>query len=437
MNRALATIAVGILSSIAAAAPRPNVVFIVADDLGYGDVGFHGCRDIPTPNIDALAASGVVCTSGYMSGPYCSPSRAGLMTGRYQQRFGHEFNPGPGHGLPISETTIAERLKAAGYATGLIGKWHLGDVPEMHPQRRGFDEFFGFLGGGHDYFKTADILRGNDRSEETEYLTDALGREAAAFIERHRGEPFFLYLSFNAVHTPRQADETRLARFNRIKDERRRIYAAMLSAMDEAIGRVRAQLARTGVDQNTLVFFFSDNGGPVMPGTGTTMNGSSNAPLRGSKRTTLEGGVRVPFVVSWPGRLKPGKYNQPVIQLDAVVTSLAVAGVTVAPEWQLDGVDLLPLLSGQKRGTPHEALYWRLGDQMAIRMGDYKLVRSEIGQPGGGARLDSAVRLYRLTDDLHETIDLAEVMAERMSDLTRRWEEWNATLTAPLWLEHK
>jgi arylsulfatase A-like enzyme len=416
---------------------QPNIVFLVADDMGYGDVGFQGCRDIPTPHLDALAASGVRFTNGYVSGPYCSPSRAGLMTGRYQQRFGHEFNPGAGHGLPIRESTIADRLSAAGYATGLVGKWHLGDLPEMHPQRRGFDEFFGFLGGGHDYFKTSDILRGTARSEETEYLTDALGREAVAFIERHRGEPFFLYLSFNAVHTPRQADEVRLAKFASITDLRRRIYAAMLSALDDAVGRVRARLAETGLEKNTLVCFISDNGGPVMPGTGTTVNGSDNTPLRGSKRTTLEGGIRVPFVVSWPARLKPGSYHRSVIQLDVHATALAAAGIAAQPDWQLDGVDLLPFLSGHNRGAPHDALYWRLGEQTAIRLGDYKLVRSEVPLPGGGAQLDSAARLYRLSDDIREAVDLAKAMPDKVQELQRRWNAWNATLIAPLWADQQ
>ena len=188
-----------------AASPRPNILFIVGDDMGYADVGFHGCKDIPTPNLDALAASGVRFTSGYVSGPYCSPTRAGLLTGRYQTRFGHEFNPGGGSsGLPLTERTIADRLKAAGYVTGLVGKWHLGAQPQFHPQKRGFDEFYGFLGGAHDYFKSAGILRGTEPVTELDYTTDAFGREAVAFIERHKGEPWFLYLAFNAVHTPMQ-----------------------------------------------------------------------------------------------------------------------------------------------------------------------------------------------------------------------------------------
>ena len=315
----------------AVAATRPNILFIVGDDMGYADVGFHGCKDIPTPNLDALAASGVRFTSGYVSGPYCSPTRAGLLTGRYQQRFGHEFNPAaPNAGLPLTETTIANRLKAAGYATGLVGKWHLGGQDTMHPQQRGFDEFFGFLGGAHSYFQAAGILRGNTPVKELDYTTDAFGREACAFVENHNGKPWFLYLAFNAVHTPMHATDDRLAKFPNVADKQRRTYNAMMLAMDEAIGKVRQKLVATGQAENTLIAFISDNGGPTMQG--VTINGSVNAPLRGSKRTTLEGGVRVPFLVSWPAQLKPGVFASPAIQLDLTATALAAAGVHAMPE---------------------------------------------------------------------------------------------------------
>ncbi len=250
---------------------------------------------------------------------------AGLLTGRYQQRFGHEFNPGSDRadfGLPLAETTLADRLKAAGYATGLVGKWHLGEEPRFRPRRRGFDEFFGFLGGAHTYVpgKGAAIYRGDEVVQEKEYLTDAFGREAVAFIERHRDRRFFLYLAFNAVHTPMDATDARLARFAAIGDTSRRTYAAMLSAMDENIGKVLGALRAAGIEEDTVIFFLSDNGGPTMRG--TTINASRNDPFRGSKRTTLEGGIHVPFVVQWKGTLPAGgSFDRPVIQLDILPTA--------------------------------------------------------------------------------------------------------------------
>ena len=418
-----------------AASPRPNILFIVGDDMGFADVGFQGCKDIPTPNLDALAASGVRFTSGYVSGPYCSPTRAGLLTGRYQTRFGHEFNPGGGSsGLPLTERTIADRLKAAGYVTGVVGKWHLGAQPEFHPQKRGFDEFYGFLGGAHDYFKSAGIMRGTEPVTELDYTTDAFGREAVAFIERHKGEPWFLYLAFNAVHTPMQATDERLAKFPNEADDKRRTYDGMMLAMDEAIGRVRKKLAEAGLEQNTLVCFISDNGGPTMPG--TTINASRNTPLRGSKRTTLEGGIRVPFVVSWPGRLKPGVFVQPVIQLDLTATALATVGVQASPDSGLEGVNLLPFLTGDKTGSPHDALYWRFGQQMAIRLGDYKLVRYDSNADTlTGARNQpvTAAKLYNLAADIGETKDLAPAMPEKVKELQSRWDTWNVANVKPLW----
>jgi len=418
-----------------AASPRPNILFIVGDDMGYSDVGFQGCKDIPTPNLDALAASGVRFTSGYVSGPYCSPTRAGLLTGHYQTRFGHEFNPAGGSsGLPLSERTIADRLKAAGYVTGLVGKWHLGAQPEFHPQKRGFDEFYGFLGGAHDYFKSAGILRGAEQVTELDYTTDAFGREAVAFIERHKGEPWFLYLAFNAVHTPMQASDERLAKFPDEADDRRRTYDAMMLAMDDAIGRVKKKLVETGLEQNTLVCFISDNGGPTMPG--TTINASRNNPLRGSKRTTLEGGIRVPFIVSWPGRLKSGVFTQPAIQLDLTATALAAAGVQVDRDSELDGVNLLPFLTGGKAGAPHDALFWRFGQQMAIRLGDYKLVRYDSNADTlTGARNQpvTATKLYNLVADIGETKDLAPALPDKVKELQSRWDTWNVANIKPLW----
>jgi arylsulfatase A-like enzyme len=406
---------------------RPNIVVIVADDLGYGDLSCHGAKDITTPRIDSLAKAGIRCTNGYVSGPYCSPTRAGLLTGRYQNRFGHEFNPGPPTpanaelGLPLSETTLADRLKKAGYSTGMVGKWHLGAAEKFHPLRRGFDSFFGFLGGAHSYFPIAGgndpILDGTKPAEEREYLTDAFGREAVAFIERNKQQPFFLYLTFNAVHTPMHAAEGVLTRVKEIPDERRRKYAAMLLSMDDAVGKVLDTLAEAKLDESTLIFFISDNGGPAV-------NGSTNTPLNGHKAQTLEGGIRVPFFVRWTGKLSPGTYDPPVIQLDIHATALAAAGVKVAPEMRLDGVDLLPHLTGQAKSSPHDTLFWRFGEQMAIRHGNMKLVKS---------RGDMVARLFDLQKDIGETTNLAEEHPETVQQMQALWNTWSASLQQPAW----
>jgi arylsulfatase A-like enzyme len=422
----------GAATLLAAGSKKPNILFIVGDDMGYADVGFHGCKDIPTPNLDAFGKSGVRFTSGYVSAPYCSPTRAGLLTGRYQEKFGHEFNPTTKEtGLPLTETTIANRLKAAGYATGLVGKWHLGSLPEMHPQKRGFDEFFGFLGGSHSYFKWDGMMRGTEPVKGTEYFTDAFGREACEFIERHKGHPWFLYLAFNAVHTPMDATDDRLAKFTATTDKKRQTYEAMMVGLDDNVGRVLKKLAETGQEENTLVTFISDNGGPIMPG--TTINGSRNDPLRGSKRTTLEGGIRVPFAISWKNHVKPGVYDLPVIQLDLTATALAIAG---AQSTNLDGVNLLPFVSGEKKGTAHEALYWRFGQQMAVRIGDYKLVRYDSNADTRTGKRDQPIagpKLYNLADDIGETKDLYEAMPDKAKELQVKWDAWNATLMKPLW----
>ncbi|MEX0676957.1 MAG: sulfatase [Pirellulales bacterium] len=471
----LAILSLWLAGPAIAAERRPNIVILLADDLGYADVGFQGCRDIPTPNIDALAKGGVRCTNGYVSGPYCSPTRAGLLTGRYQQRFGHEFNPGPrgepggnnveSIGLPLSEATIADRLKAAGYATGMVGKWHLGVAPKFHPQKRGFDEYFGFLGGAHVYLpglpnivfpglqdapgggataaaalrpgdrprQPAPIYRGSEAVEEPEYLTDAFAREAVSFIERHQKQPFFLYLPFNAVHTPMHATDKRLEKFASISDPMRRTYCAMTLALDEAIGKVLDKLRSTSLEQDTLIFFCSDNGGPTVPR--AALNGSRNTPLRGSKVSTLEGGIRVPFVVSWKGKLPPGKvYDQPVIQLDILPTALAAAGVEAKADWNLDGVNLLRYFKEETASIPHDALYWRLGQQMAIRKGDWKLVK--YSQEFAGEEPSesfSPLRLYNLSRDIGETNDLASAQPERAKELKGLWDQWNESLIEPLW----
>jgi arylsulfatase A-like enzyme len=457
----IAVVTVRVAPSFAAVEPKPNILIIVGDDMGYADIGVHGCRDIPTPHLDALAAGGVHCTNGYVSCPYCSPTRAGLLTGRYQTRFGHEFNPGDGQaggevaakkknkkkeqvetgaqaannniGLPLTETTIADRLKAAGYETGWVGKWHLGSAPAFQPQRRGFDECFGFLGGSHGYFPDAKprILRDGKPIDEKEYLTDAFGREAVAFLDRHAEKPFFLYLAFNAVHTPMNATDGRLEKFKNIKDEKRRTYAAMMSAMDDAVGTVVDKLRDKKLEENTLVFFISDNGGPTMPG--TAINASRNDPLRGSKRTTLEGGIRVPFFVKWPGHVPAGKvYDKPVIQLDFLPTALAAANVKQPADAKIEGVDLLPFLAGKNSGTPHDQLCWRFGEQMAIRQGDWKLVRYDPVMDGMKGTA-TAAKLYNLAKDIGESKDLIAAEPQKTKALQAAWDEWNESNVPALW----
>jgi arylsulfatase A-like enzyme len=425
---------------------RPNIVVIVTDDMGYGDIGLHGSRDIPTPNIDALMTSGTRFTDAYVSGAFCSPTRAGFLTGRYPVRFGYEFNLSPGpsmyeRGLPLSETTLATRLKNAGYRTAIVGKWHLGYSERFHPLARGFDEFFGFLGGEHSYMDPAadkenPLLDGRAPVTDVAYLTDAFGDRAADFVRRTRVSPFFLYLAFNAVHSPIAAPEKYLTRFASITDVRRKAYAAALSAMDDAIGKTMAVLREQSLLENTLVVFFNDNGGPVSPP--AVLNGSSNAPLRGSKRQTWEGGIRVPFAFSWKGQIPAGRVdNRPIIQLDVMPTALAAAGIPIDPSWQLDGVDLLPLLRGKSTDRPHESLYWKVGDNMAIRRGDWKLVIATNGPLQDGA-LDtieslSRAELYNLSNDISESTNVAASQPSLVRALAEEWLRWRKEMPKPLW----
>ena len=375
-------------------------------------------------------------TSGYVSGPYCSPTRAGFMTGRYQQRFGHEFNPGPAEaavenfGLPLTEKTIGDRLKAAGYATGWFGKSHLGYKPPFHPLKRGFDEFFGFLGGAHSYLDAAGdkanpILKGTEPVDNIGYTTEAFGQQAVNFIAKHKSEPWFCYLPFNAVHAPLESTATYLERFSSIEDKRRRSYCAMEAAMDDAIGKVLAQIRANGQEENTLIIFFADNGGP------TPSTTSGNGPLRGFKAQTWEGGIRVPFMMQWKGKIPAGKVDdRPVIQLDIHPTALAAAGVKAKPEWKFDGVNLLPYVTGEKSAAPHDALYWRFGPQIALRAGDWKLVKGA-GMDGiAGGRAGKAdtqgAELYNVTKDIGEKENLAAKNPDKLKELAAMWDKWNA-----------
>jgi arylsulfatase A-like enzyme len=430
-----ACLALGLLAPAAAAAPaRPNIIIFLSDDVGWGEHGFQGFnKDIPTPNIDSIAKNGVRCTNGYIAATYCSPSRAGLMTGRYPTRFGHEFNEGVPtaankagvFGLPLTETTLAKRLKALGYATAAIGKWHLGGEPGYLPMARGFDEFYGTR-ANTSYFLPRQFVdsRVSDKihpvTDKDFYTTDAYRDRAVDWIGKQAGKPFFLYFPFNAQHAPLQAPKKYLDRFPHIKDETRRTFAAVMSAMDDAVGAVLAKVRAMGQEENTLVFYLSDNGGP------TRQTTSQNGPLHGFKATTSEGGTRIPFCVQWKGKLPAGKtFDFPVQNLDVLPTCVTAAGGTVEPGWKLDGADLMPYLTGKNARRPHEVLYWRFGEQWAVRKGDWKLVVSRVDklQP----------RLINLAEDIGEAKDLSEKYPEKVKELKAAWEAWNAEQSPPLW----
>ena len=406
----------------------PNFVVILADDLGYADVGFQGLQDFATPNIDSLAAKGVRFTNAYVSHPYCSPSRAGLLTGRYQHRFGHVRNPKfrAGEGLPLSETLLPQTLAEAGYTSGIVGKWHLGDAPRFHPLERGFDEFFGLLGGGHDYFKSAGAdareylipLEAHGEPIPVEgYLTEQLTQAAVDFVRRHAENPFFLYLAYNAPHGPLQAPPELLDRVSSIEDPRRQTYAAMVTSLDDGVGELLGLLEELGIGDSTMVFFLSDNGGP------TPANASNNAPLRATKGTVYEGGVRVPFVLAWPGRLPAGiTYDAPVSALDIFPTAVATAGIE-RPQ-NLDGVDLMPHLLGVESAPPHEQLFWHSdeGGQFATRTAQHKLVRV----------LDREPELYAIEEDISESNPLGED-GDRIRELSHAVESWHTANPPAAW----
>lgn len=419
-------------------AAKPNVLIIVADDLGYHDLGFQGSKEIPTPHLDKLAAQSLRCTNGYVSHPFCSPTRAGIMTGRYQHRFGHENNPAwlpesTTAGLALTETTFPTLMKQAGYTTGAVGKWHLGAHPQFHPNKRGFDEYFGVLGGGHSYFPDSKVgteynipLNRNGKDEpQTKYLTDHFGDEASAFVGRHAGEtkPWMLYLAFNAPHTPLQAKPEWLEKLKHIENDSRRTYAGMICAMDAAIGGVLAKLDETKQTENTLIYFVSDNGGPNLKDKSGT-NHTDNSPLRGAKGAVYEGGMRVPFLVSWPAKIKPGTYDQPVIALDFLPTSLAAGESADLTPKNLDGVNLLPFVTSEKSGAPHDMLFWRTsgpGGNNAVRRGNMKLVRLGKAEP----------ELYDLATDISESKNLAAEKPEVVKELVAAIAEWEKGTISP------
>lgn len=427
------------------AAEPVNVVMIVADDMGYADLGVTGCEDFATPRIDSIAQSGVRFTRAYVTAAVCSPSRAGFLSGQYQQRFGHEHNgngPDP-FGLPTHVTIMPQHFKAAGYTTGLVGKWHLGESRGKQPLDRGFDWFVGHLEGGHPYNVPTDfedpkqnrILEGRSPVKWNSYLTTYFGERAAEFIHKNAQQPFFLFLSFNAPHTPMHPRESDMPGLAHIKDERRRKYASMMIAMDEAVGIVLDQLKSEGLDDNTLIVFFSDNGGP-QPGD-PSVNGSINRPLRSGKAQTFEGGIRVPMLMSLPGVISPGStYDKPVSTLDLLPTFMAAINGAPIDGTTLDGVNLLPFLTGKQDGVPHERLYWRLGAAMALIDGDMKLVhpRREGGLETNPERVDlSKTLLFDLANDKSEKTNLAAQQPQHYERMKQTWLQWDATLAKPLW----
>ena len=414
----------------------PNFVFIVADDLGFADLSLNGSKQIPTPNIDQLAFEGVNFTQGYVTSPVCSPSRAGFLTGRNQVHFGYDNNIGvsqPGFdpqymGLPVSEKTIADRLKPLGYISGLVGKWHLGYEPQFHPLNRGFDEFWGYQGGGHDYFTSdpqgtgylSPIESNYKTPQPITYLTDDKGDECVDFIKRHKNSPFFLFASFNAPHAPMQATDADLELFKHIEDVRRRTYAAMVYRLDVNVGRIMKALKDAGIEEKTLVVFISDNGGPV------DQNASINAPLNGQKGILLEGGIRVPFIMKWPGKLPAGvTYENPVISLDFAPTFIAAAGGNVMEDDNLDGVNLIPWLTNMRDDKPHNSFNWKFTISAAIRDGEWKLIRLP----------DRLPMLFNLIDDISEQHDLAAKYPERTKRMLKELGEWDVSLPHPLFLE--
>jgi arylsulfatase A-like enzyme len=448
------TIFLYLLGSFAFAEQPPNIVVIMADDLGYRDVGCYGCKDIPTPNIDRLAAEGARFTSAYVTGSMCGPSRAGFLTGRHQSSFGYYQNVShpfdPAQGLP-KMATIASLLQNQGYVTGGVGKWHMGTTQEQQPEAMGFSYWYGFLGGGLTYYPldhpsykgrftpikrpantrtmqhTLPILEYGKPVEWTGYLTHRLTEKGIAFIERNKDTPFFLFMSYNAPHEELEAPEETIAKFPAesmtvvpgVKPESRSIYGAMVHEMDEGIGQLLAKLDALNLTEHTVVWFLSDNGGMKKT--------SDNRPLRGVKGNEYEGGLRVPMIVRWPGMVKPGTVlEQSVTSLDIGATSVAQAGGNLATSG-LHGVDIRDYITGMTRQAQHDEIFWRsinppTSDYGAMRAGDYKLII-----------LGGKMELYNLKEDLSETTDLASTQPERVQRMLAQWEQWNESNPEPLW----
>lgn len=416
-------------------ADRPNIVVILADDLGYNDLGFTGSKDVKTPVVDALAKNGVIFKNGYVTHPYCGPSRAGILTGRYQARFGMESNIDhapfdPHHGIPVSEKTFAERLQEVGYKTGLVGKWHLGSHANFHPLNRGFDYHYGFLGGGHDYFPSS-VEIGTDPykvpmqenkkvGKFTEYLTTEISKHGVKFIKENQEAPYLLYVNYNAPHGPLQAPEELLKKYAHIEDRDRRTYIAMVDAMDQGIGLIVAALKETGDFDNTLLFFLSDNGGPFPEEWCPDLDYANNYPFRRGKVALTEGGIHVPFIAHWPNKIKQGvTFDGLVSALDIAATSVAISGAKT--DSLLEGVNLIPYLTGDKKGSPHKALFWRLFEQdhlWAVRTEQHKYFHQPLPNVG--------LSFFDMKNDPYEKNNLVGKRLNQQRELATLWNEWNS-----------
>jgi arylsulfatase A-like enzyme len=411
---------------------QPNIILILTDDLGYKDVGFNGSDDILTPNIDKISMDGINFTSAYVTHPYCSPSRAGLLTGRYQQRFGHEHNvpyqpKNSELGTSLDEVTLSEKLKDAGYNTYAIGKWHLGDHKSFLPHNRGFDKWFGFSGGNMNYWgmpsKNGRMhIQRNDsiiKPSSLTYLTDDFTKEALKNIKENGDKPFFMFLSYNAPHSPDHTTLEYLEKTSHVEFGKRSVYGAMVAGIDKGVGQIDDLLLDLGIRKNTMIIFLSDNGG--------RLDSADNGPFRGHKGMLFEGGIRVPFVISWPERLPVGiKYNDPIISLDIFATCLAAAGQDIKNSDKLDGINLLPVLNNTNQQVLTRTLYWRVanGEEYAVRKGRYKLIKS--------AYKNKRI-LFDLEKDQMETNDISKEMPAIVSELSEHYKNWNNELMPPLW----
>ncbi|MDO8539625.1 MAG: sulfatase-like hydrolase/transferase [Opitutaceae bacterium] len=441
------------------ATPRPNIVLILADDLGYGDIGCYGGKAVPTPHIDRLAREGVRFTDGYVTSPACAPSRLGLMAGAFTQRFGVTWNDDrSAHKLPDTQRLLPELLRDAGYVTGLIGKWNI-----VRPAERCFDEVHNFIEWESDYFPQEDgRYKGSNTTKSSEfgssktagwgperpdqeYLTDRLGRHATDFIRRHATHPFFLYVGFNAVHSPWHGRKSDQQRFAHLPHEVLRIYASMVAALDENVGRILDTLRAQKLEENTLVVFLSDNG----PAKGSAhiagwkpdwpkhLVVGSAGPLRGAKTDLYDGGIREPFILRWPARLAARRTFVPAVTaMDLLPTLCVAAGATIPNATTVDGVNLLPFLRGERSGPPHDALFWKIKSAAAVRSGDWKLVmvgpewKPELyNLPSDPATWRP--QLYNLANDIGETRDVASANPDVVRRLHTAWQEWNRPLPPP------